>query len=1435
MKTAANVVLRENELGTGSTPRIPGTRSASKKSLFSLKALLSVCLLVPLALMTFERQCFSGTTAPVSEDLLALSSPGMWQRETLAGIDKALDSRSGASSDIIAVYMSPEGGKLRIRVSLLSMTSIASTENSFEKERAGVGLLFDYADGGSDRIPLVAGSASPVLWERSVLLASGGKACYLNEYSPSESQRAPKEQGLTPGASGIFPEKDMAVASFPDDGVSKSARIFVYTTVDGRISDYLLVEPNSILTYEANCAFFHHGNQALAYTNVFHGESGREADSGFDETLEVHQSTGIPGNFHLSGLLQTSAEWDARTGDPQDFNAWLRAGVTAGWAGMGTSAYAQNIMPFSRNEMNDWAVETMTQMTNWRYGYYPRVAWVPERTWLSPSTYPNAGVSDWIGDNWTNHGVYAVILDDNVHGQGYDNHQIHTMSGSSLKVILRDNDFTGKMHAGDGAGAFAILTNLANSGLGPYRIVTYADDWEMAAEIGEWATSMPNAKETYDWMINKCQTESSWVHVWKLADAISNGNFNGSPSMSVTNGSHPSIGGTDGYGGGNNGWYTDWAAYIPWVNGGDGYGNCDARGGNCKNFGTIWNDAYNALMAAPNNSISQAGWYVLMTNLFETAWHDYMGGPISGWEMKHSTHIKNASTYAEASRWAGGLYANPTGAYLSDIDNDGYQELIMYNNRILAVFESVGGRAVNVFAKGSGYCYPVIGVDNVYWYGTEADYNDGNHVGALSDVGPNYQNDDYTMAVSSGSGNTVSATFSHSGVTKKVSLTLGDPYLDVIYQVGGNTQYIQTGFSPDLVDLIWNARLDRIWDPGVAYMGQRNPNTGATCTYVTGTGGASHNKEISGRIMNGDEIRGTEAFEFFVFGGYTPTPDPQGNIAMLDSLALILTDRVPPQVVTSNYFPGTDVLTVGFTETVSKSIVNITGFAFDDDHDGVAEARLTSGSTVTNPANARVLTIQLSSSDAAAFEALTRDSLLLLMDQNTVVDMRGNGNAQVTNLDMKRIYFGAQTSITIDGRIDFAEWDKCKMIVPDSLDSQWTSSNEIDALYATWDSTYLYLALDGIVYANSWLIYLDTDPGGPLGETDLRNINYWDRNALFTAPGFRADFQYGAYQHQGQWDSNSFYSIESPTVAVDSTRAIICAFDPKHNFGQAGGSELAIPWNVLYGLGAGRVPANCGVSIVASLAWDEGDLGGDSAPSNVSATLPTVDHVFTFTVDSNGDGYPDPIDRTGPQITNAAGTNDTTVTVTFNEPLDETSAETTSNYTIYETVIPSNTIQVKLATLLGDKKTVSLRTGRQSAVNYTVSVSGVKDATCNANQIIPNSTFQFSGYTSVSLPGNLVDSRVPVLFQNFPNPVQNGTLIVFHSPLDLRVEKAIVRIVSPTGRLIRELESNVSGSGICSVSWDGRDSSGKLCPSGLYIYTLKLGNFVQTKRLVVVR
>ena len=122
-----------------------------------------------------------------------------------------------------------------------------------------------------------------------------------------------------------------------------------------------------------------------------------------------------------------------------------------------------------------------------------------------------------------------------------------------------------------------------------------------------------------------------------------------------------------------------------------------------------------------------------MANLHETGWHD--DGEVSGWQHHYTNHIKNTNVFTEASRWVAGQFANSTGAYLADVDDDGTQEAVIYNDRVFAVFESIGGKAQWIHAKGERVLEStVVGSDNAYWVDTDGEYNETNHVAMLSDV-----------------------------------------------------------------------------------------------------------------------------------------------------------------------------------------------------------------------------------------------------------------------------------------------------------------------------------------------------------------------------------------------------------------------------------------------------------------------------------------------------------------------------------------------------------------------------------------------------------------------------------------------------------------------------------------------------------------------------
>jgi hypothetical protein len=88
------------------------------------------------------------------------------------------------------------------------------------------------------------------------------------------------------------------------------------------------------------------------------------------------------------------------------------------------------------------------------------------------------------------------------------------------------------------------------------------------------------------------------------------------------------------------------------------------------------------------------------------------------------------------------------------------------------------------------------------------------------------------------------------------------------------------------------------------------------------------------------------------------------------------------------------------------------------------------------------------------------------------------------------------------------------------------------------------------------------------------------------------------------------------------------------------------------------------------------------------------------------------------------------------------------------------------------------------------------------------------------------------LFQNYPNPFNPMTSIVFS--LD-RASSVSLRVFDVSGRLVRTLAEGPYAAGRHTVSWDGRDSSGKLAASGVYSYVLESDRKSAARKMVLLR
>ena len=89
-----------------------------------------------------------------------------------------------------------------------------------------------------------------------------------------------------------------------------------------------------------------------------------------------------------------------------------------------------------------------------------------------------------------------------------------------------------------------------------------------------------------------------------------------------------------------------------------------------------------------------------------------------------------------------------------------------------------------------------------------------------------------------------------------------------------------------------------------------------------------------------------------------------------------------------------------------------------------------------------------------------------------------------------------------------------------------------------------------------------------------------------------------------------------------------------------------------------------------------------------------------------------------------------------------------------------------------------------------------------------------------------------VLHPNFPNPFNPITTLRYDLPSDAFVT---ISIYDMLGREVIELVSIAQQAGFKSIKWDATDSFGKPVSAGVYLYQIQAGEFVQTKKMVLLK
>ena len=114
----------------------------------------------------------------------------------------------------------------------------------------------------------------------------------------------------------------------------------------------------------------------------------------------------------------------------------------------------------------------------------------------------------------------------------------------------------------------------------------------------------------------------------------------------------------------------------------------------------------------------------------------------------------------------------------------------------------------------------------------------------------------------------------------------------------------------------------------------------------------------------------------------------------------------------------------------------------------------------------------------------------------------------------------------------------------------------------------------------------------------------------------------------------------------------------------------------------------------------------------------------------------------------------------------------------------------------------------------------------------------FDGFIVLSVSGTVdVDEQGPVpaqfhLAANYPNPFNPSTVIGFELSVPGPVQLQVYNVL---GQRIATLVDRLMPAGKHKVLWDGRTESGARSASGVYLYRLKVGDQIETRKMMLLK
>jgi hypothetical protein len=125
----------------------------------------------------------------------------------------------------------------------------------------------------------------------------------------------------------------------------------------------------------------------------------------------------------------------------------------------------------------------------------------------------------------------------------------------------------------------------------------------------------------------------------------------------------------------------------------------------------------------------------------------------------------------------------------------------------------------------------------------------------------------------------------------------------------------------------------------------------------------------------------------------------------------------------------------------------------------------------------------------------------------------------------------------------------------------------------------------------------------------------------------------------------------------------------------------------------------------------------------------------------------------------------------------------------------------------------------------------------NVNDPINLLPGEYKLYTTRKLPS----PKLIIGIEEYQSPEEKLIVLVFPNPSagEFTIEigsrypgPSLVSIVNLSGRVVRQLNTTISGDGLQIVKWDGRTSDGSVAPSGIYLVNVKMPMGSKTVKII---